>query len=1200
MEMCEIEGVVMSSQTTSTSLPPSVLTDDGLSGVTDSTGLNRSDPDRWYFLKERLDTTPSRKSGIDADKELTYRQQSANFIQDIGQRLQVNQLCINTAIVYMHRFYMFHSFTQFHRNAVSAASIFLAAKVEEQPRKLEHVIKVAHYCLHRDHQPQIDTKSEQYLEQSAELVMNENILLQTLGFDVAIDHPHTHVVKCCQLVRASKDLAQTSYFMATNSLHLTTMCLQYKPTVVACVCIHLACKWSSWEIPRSKEGKDWFWYVDDTVTSELLEKLTTDFLQIFNKSPSRLKKKIISLNAASTSSLSLTNVPYHGFDSSPGQPHNRSRSPSPKRPVNTKPSSSQPGHPGKVKLPPGASFPHHLLPKPSAHHPPGVAGSGNKHPHPHPSSHSSSGKPPHPGMPPGSIKDPHHPQHPKQPYPHGHGQNVAHGQYPHGSRPGMPSSGSSQSHHGHGGHSKPPGSGSASSHPYSSSSSMKNMQAHNPSKPPHMPPSGAPKMPPNQVPGAVKNPNQPMFHSSQSHVKKPYGSEGRPEFGMKREGPASGSMHHSQNHARPHDKVVDGRHHSSASGMPQSHSSTSQSSSDSRSSTHHNMPYLAQDMDRSGGSSNQKLPYMDSRSMDPSDMNRHRNMPPSDPKRAMSHGAPTATNGNNNDSVGSKSTGGAGVPGVGESHVPSKNAFRPPGSTLGQHSQSEMGAKYHSDSFGGEYGSSYGSNSSNSNILTIEDRASGGTQTPYQPQTVVHPSTNANKRPRPDNYASSASTLPLSTSSLFSPEEPSDSNKRLPQVPSQFSPPPMETAPSGYSKVPDLSQHSGNSYSGGSDGITFGSTETKADLRRVNPSSEFQAPELLPPINDTPVKMDHKEVNSAPRAASLFSPEFTPSNSVPPTLKISPHPDIHKRDVFASTKAEAPDNILLSQQTTSGYSEGSSQHSFTGRLSSSPKREDGKDDDSHSSKNKKKKKEKHKHKHKEEKKHKKDKHKEKDKEKEKDKDKKERHRTKEKHSAPPVEVSNDVSSHKIKIKIGRDESKRSAVQPLSSHSSSKTTNSSSLSIPTSNPVPMTTPLPGLKVKISSKGRVSSVDDDAKYEKSKQDLSGGGSTPCCPGIGPCVKCNREQDQYGYFNAPLTLKIAKSKDPSKSSKDSSSRDSKKSKDKSSKTSGSSSASLYPPHLPPNLSSSRPPSASNHYVHKNGVEKSSKKKEKSAPVL
>ncbi|XP_067121935.1 cyclin-T1 [Centruroides vittatus] len=247
--------------------------------------------DRWYFSKEELSNSPSRKCGIDADKELSYRQQAANFIQDMGQRLQVTQLCINTAIVYMHRFYVFHSFSKFHRNAIATCALFLAAKVEEQPRKLEHVIRIAHLCLHRD-TPPMDPKSEAYMEQAHELVGNENIMLQTLGFDIAIEHPHTYVVKCCQLVRASKDLAQTSYIMATNSLHLTTMSLQYKPTVVACVCIHLACKWSSWELPCSNEGKEWFWYVDKSVTLELLEELTSEFLLILDKCPSRLKRKI--------------------------------------------------------------------------------------------------------------------------------------------------------------------------------------------------------------------------------------------------------------------------------------------------------------------------------------------------------------------------------------------------------------------------------------------------------------------------------------------------------------------------------------------------------------------------------------------------------------------------------------------------------------------------------------------------------------------------------------------------------------------------------------------------------------------------------------------------------------------------------------------------------------------------------------------
>ncbi|XP_023677364.2 cyclin-T2 isoform X1 [Paramormyrops kingsleyae] len=244
---------------------------------------------RWFFSREQIEATPSRRCGVEADRELSYRQQAANLIQDMGQRLNVSQLTINTAIVYMHRFYMYHSFTRFHRNITSPTTLFLAAKVEEQPRKLEHVIKVAHACLNPQ-EPPLDAKNNAYLQQAQELVILESIVLQTLGFDITIEHPHTDVVKCSQLVRASKDLAQTSYFMATNSLHLTTFCLQYKPTVIACVCIHLACKWSNWEIPVSTDGKHWWEYVDPTVTLELLDELTHEFLQILEKTPSRLKR----------------------------------------------------------------------------------------------------------------------------------------------------------------------------------------------------------------------------------------------------------------------------------------------------------------------------------------------------------------------------------------------------------------------------------------------------------------------------------------------------------------------------------------------------------------------------------------------------------------------------------------------------------------------------------------------------------------------------------------------------------------------------------------------------------------------------------------------------------------------------------------------------------------------------------------------
>ena len=48
-----------------------------------------STTDRFYFTKEQLENTPSRKNGVDPEKEQSYRQQAATLIQDMGQRLSV-------------------------------------------------------------------------------------------------------------------------------------------------------------------------------------------------------------------------------------------------------------------------------------------------------------------------------------------------------------------------------------------------------------------------------------------------------------------------------------------------------------------------------------------------------------------------------------------------------------------------------------------------------------------------------------------------------------------------------------------------------------------------------------------------------------------------------------------------------------------------------------------------------------------------------------------------------------------------------------------------------------------------------------------------------------------------------------------------------------------------------------------------------
>ncbi|XP_023712715.1 cyclin-T1 isoform X2 [Cryptotermes secundus] len=104
-------------------------------------------------------------------------------------------LVVQYSIVYMHKFYVLHPFTVFHHG-----ELFLACKVENGPRPMEEVVKAQHRCL-KPGQLLLDTESEMYVAQVRNLTLNESILLQTLGFEVSVDHPHTHVVRLFHLVR---------------------------------------------------------------------------------------------------------------------------------------------------------------------------------------------------------------------------------------------------------------------------------------------------------------------------------------------------------------------------------------------------------------------------------------------------------------------------------------------------------------------------------------------------------------------------------------------------------------------------------------------------------------------------------------------------------------------------------------------------------------------------------------------------------------------------------------------------------------------------------------------------------------------------------------------------------------------------------------------------------------------------------------
>lgn len=247
---------------------------------------------RWFYDRNAIQNhTPSRRDRIDAFDELRFRQTAASFIQECGKQLQLTQLCINTAIVFMHRFFMMHSFKRFDKFDIAASSLFLAAKVEETPRKINHVIEVRDKIANKGQKiPRPDTNSDEYKKRVELLVEHELIMLQTFGFDISIDHPHTHVIRATQFMRAPRELSQVAYFMATNSLYLTTFCLEMRSEVVAATCIYLAFAWSEFEVGLSSDGRSWWSYLDENLTEESLKENVRAYIKILQDHPTRLKE----------------------------------------------------------------------------------------------------------------------------------------------------------------------------------------------------------------------------------------------------------------------------------------------------------------------------------------------------------------------------------------------------------------------------------------------------------------------------------------------------------------------------------------------------------------------------------------------------------------------------------------------------------------------------------------------------------------------------------------------------------------------------------------------------------------------------------------------------------------------------------------------------------------------------------------------
>lgn len=244
---------------------------------------SNSQMSNWFYEKSELRGTPSFVDGISFEIEQRYRREGSRFIIRVGSNMKLRYDTMATGVVYFHRFYMYHSFKSFPRFVTASCCLFLAGKVEETPKKCKDIIKTARTFL-TDHQ--FATFGEDPKE---EVLTLERIVLQTIRFDLQVDHPYEYLLKYAKSLKGDKDKLQTMVQMAwtfINDSLCTTICLQWEPEIIAIALMFLAGKLSKFEVTdwegRLPKHKNWWDMFVEDINIELLEDICHQVLDLYS------------------------------------------------------------------------------------------------------------------------------------------------------------------------------------------------------------------------------------------------------------------------------------------------------------------------------------------------------------------------------------------------------------------------------------------------------------------------------------------------------------------------------------------------------------------------------------------------------------------------------------------------------------------------------------------------------------------------------------------------------------------------------------------------------------------------------------------------------------------------------------------------------------------------------------------------------
>lgn len=119
----------------------------------------------------------------------------------------------------------------------AVASVFLAAKLEERPRRMRDVVNTVHFL----YEEKAIKEYDEYRRWKHALALDEQLLLRGIGFSLVLPRPYRALLVIavrCQLPRLELQLASD----VMNDAHRYPLFRSFTDTEVACACIAVGSK----------------------------------------------------------------------------------------------------------------------------------------------------------------------------------------------------------------------------------------------------------------------------------------------------------------------------------------------------------------------------------------------------------------------------------------------------------------------------------------------------------------------------------------------------------------------------------------------------------------------------------------------------------------------------------------------------------------------------------------------------------------------------------------------------------------------------------------------------------------------------------------------------------------------------------------------------------------------------------------------